>query len=256
MNKEAAGEIAALQHRLAGLQTEVERLEDVKAIKILQRAYGYYVDQASWDEVADLFTDDASVELAKGGVYQGKDRIREFFYKLGNDKTGLTEGQLNEHIQLQPVVHVSADGMTAKARWRALILAGQYGERAVWGEGPYENEYRKEDGIWKISKLHWYQTFIVPYAGGWGANTDVTGGDALGASAATTTGVAGARRQSRRGVTPGSRRGPESPIRLHFLAAPLQCADARNLEFAGAFYTPARENGVSPGRARKVSRRH
>jgi ketosteroid isomerase-like protein len=176
MNKEAAGEIAALQHRLAGLQTEVERLEDVKAIKILQRAYGYYVDQAAWDEVADLFTDDASVELAKGGVYQGKDRIREFFYKLGNDKTGLTEGQLNEHIQLQPVVHVSADGMTAKARWRALILAGQYGERAVWGEGPYENEYRKEDGIWKISKLHWYQTFIVPYAGGWGANTDVTGG--------------------------------------------------------------------------------
>lgn len=176
INKEAAGKIAALQHRLAAQQTEVERLEDIKAIKILQRAYGYYVDQALWDEVADLFTDDASAEFAKGGVYQGKDRIRTFLYKLGNDKTGLTDGQLNEHIQLQPVVHISEDGMTAKARWRALILAGQYGERAVWGEGPYENEYRKENGIWKISKLHWYQTFIVPYEGGWGASTDVTGG--------------------------------------------------------------------------------
>lgn len=175
-NKKAAGEINALKHRLDELQAETERLEDIKAIKILQRAYGYYVDQALWDEVADLFTDDASAEFAKGGVYQGKERIRAFLYKLGNDKTGLIEGQLNEHIQLQPVVDLSTDGKTAKARWRALIMAGQYGERAVWGEGPYENEYRKENGIWKISKLHWYQTFIVPYEGGWGANTDVTGG--------------------------------------------------------------------------------
>jgi hypothetical protein len=176
VNNEAAGEITALQHRLALLQVEVERLEDIKAIKILQRAYGYYVDQALWDEVADLFADDASAEFAKGGVYQGKERIREFLYKLGGGATGLHDGQLNEHIQLQPVVHLSTDGMTAQARWRALILAGQYGERAVWGEGPYENEYRKENGIWKISKLHWYQTFIVPYEGGWGANPDVTRG--------------------------------------------------------------------------------
>lgn len=176
INKEAAVEIDALQHRLGELQAETERLEDVKAIKILQRAYGYYVDQALWDEVADLFTDDASAEFAKGGVYQGKERIRKFLYTLGNDSLGLVDGQLNEHIQLQPVVQLSADGKTAKARWRALIMAGQYKERAVWGEGPYENEYRKENGIWKISKLHWYQTFIVPYEGGWGANTDATHG--------------------------------------------------------------------------------
>ena len=77
---------------------------------------------------------------------------------------------------LQPVVHVAGDGRTAKARWRALIMSGQLGKSAFWGEGVYENEYVKQNGIWKISKLHWFQTFMVPYKGGWAKNTDSTGG--------------------------------------------------------------------------------
>jgi hypothetical protein len=34
----------------------------------------------------------------------------------------------------------------------------------------------KDNGVWKISKLRWYQTIMVPYEGGWGLNEDVTKG--------------------------------------------------------------------------------
>ncbi|MDT8398346.1 MAG: nuclear transport factor 2 family protein [Pseudomonadales bacterium] len=169
-------QLVALQTRLADLQRRAERIRDANAIKRLQRAYGYYLDEALWDEVVDLFADDASLEIGLDGVYRGKDRIRAYFYQLGGGHQGLMPGQLNEHMQLMPVVTLAADGMSARGRWRDLILAGQYGESATWGEGPFENEYVKEDGIWKISKLHWYQTIVVPYKGGWAANEDVNKG--------------------------------------------------------------------------------
>ena len=167
---------AELEARLASLRERVERIKDSNDIKRLQRAYGYYLDEALWDEMVDLFTDDATVEYGRDGVYLGKPRIREYFNALGGGRNGLSEGQLNEHYQLMPVITLSEDGQTAKGRWRALILNGEYGSAGTWGEGPYENEYVKDNGVWKISKVRWYQTIMVPYEGGWGLNEDINKG--------------------------------------------------------------------------------
>lgn len=169
-------QLAVLQQQIAQLDAQADLIQDANDVKRLQRAYGYYVDKALWDQAADLFAADGSIEIGRNGVYSGQDHIRKFLYALGGGQSGLRAGQLNEHMQLQPVVNVAPDGLTAKARWRTLIMAGEFGKSAYWGEGPYENEYVKQDGVWKIKKLHWYQTFLVPYAGGWARNKDVNGG--------------------------------------------------------------------------------
>jgi hypothetical protein len=176
VSAEKLQQLAALQEQIAQLDTQAERIEDANDLKRLQRAYGYYVDKALWDEVADLFAADGSIEVGLNGVYSGQDNIRKFFYAVGGGQSGLKQGHINEHVMVQPVVDVAADGLTAKARWRTLLLAGEFGKSAYWGEGPYENEYVKQDGVWKIRKLHWYQTFMVPYAGGWARNKDANGG--------------------------------------------------------------------------------
>jgi hypothetical protein len=158
---------AGVQAQIARLAAEVDRLEGARAVRKLQRAYGYYIDRGLWDEAADLFAGDGTLEIGMDGVYVGKARIREYLQRAGGGKPGLAYGQLNEHMQLQPKVDVSADGLTARARWRDLAMLGHYGKDAAWGDGIYENSYVKEGGVWKIKALHLYVNFVAPYAEGW-----------------------------------------------------------------------------------------
>ena len=171
-----AEQIAELRVQLDVLQARKQRIVDSNAIKRLQRAYGYYMEEALWDEVVQLFAENATLEFGRDGVYAGKERIREYFYALNAGQQGLSEGQLWEHLELMPVLTLGVDGNTAKARWNTIMMLGTLGEEAQWGEGPYENEYVKEDGVWKISKLRWFQTIVVPYEGGWAKSEDVNHG--------------------------------------------------------------------------------
>jgi ketosteroid isomerase-like protein len=152
---------------IAQLEQQATQLADIAAIKRLQRAYGYYLDRSDWDNIVDLLTDDATMEYGPAGVFVGKAHARALLYAIGYGKSGLRPQQLREHVQLQPVISLAPDGQSAKGRWRALVLLGQFHEYARWQTGPYECEYRKEHGIWKISKLHWVETFTVPEQGGW-----------------------------------------------------------------------------------------
>ena len=172
-----AARIAALKAKIARLSHEVDLIEDTNEIQNLQMAYGYYLDRGYWDEAADLFAADATVEMGDDGVYVGQDRIRKLIklYGGGNPGPGLPYGQYYHHMQLQPVVDVAPDGMTAKGRWREFSLLGQYHEYAKWAAGIFENDYVKEDGVWKIKKMHYYQTFLANYDGGWAKLEPVEG---------------------------------------------------------------------------------
>ena len=168
-------EADAMAERVALLEARVLRLQDINAIKRLQRAYGYYLDEGQWDDVADLFATQATLEIGKDGIYKGRDRIRAYFKAIGDGKNGLAAGRLNEHLQVMPVITLTADGRQALGTWRDIQLTGQLGKEAFWGEGPTEVAYVKEGGVWKIASLHWFQTLHVPYDGGWAKNGDTNG---------------------------------------------------------------------------------
>ena len=165
----AASAVPRVYTEFDRLSQEAERLRDASAVKKLQRAYGYYLDKGYWRDAADLFADDATFEYGVDGIYVGKARILEYLVRQGggNIGPGLPYGQYNRHMQLQPVVHVAADGRTARARWRELGMTGQYKAHAEWSDGIYENDYINQGGVWKIAALHFYPNFVAPYEGGW-----------------------------------------------------------------------------------------
>ena len=165
----AAAPVDALAVRITALGARAQRIADFNAVAKLQRAYGYYLNKGYWDEAADLFAEDATMEVGVDGVYVGKKHIRARLVAEGGGEPGpgLPYGQLNTRLQLQPVIHVSPDGRTALARWREIALLGQYHQRAEWGTGVYENAYVKRNGVWMIAELHYFPNFRAPYAGGW-----------------------------------------------------------------------------------------
>lgn len=162
---DGSARLTVLEDKLAALEHEIQLLEDTKAIKRLQRAYGYYADKKLSREIGALFAANATAEIGGLGVFVGRERVGELYDFLLGGK--LEHGELFNHMILQGVVNVAPDGNTAKGRWRALIQLGEHGASALWSEGPYENEYVKENGVWKFSKVHWYATLTAPYDPGW-----------------------------------------------------------------------------------------
>ena len=154
------------------LEARLQRLEDIEAIKVLQRSYGYFLDKALWADMADLFAPDGEIEIGGRGVYRGHARIHQFLRDVkGKGSDGLADGQLMNHMQLQGVVTVEEGADRAHGRWRAWIQSGQFGERGEYAEGVYENEYVRDGGVWKIARLTWFATYYTPADKGVGKET-------------------------------------------------------------------------------------
>jgi len=174
--------LQSLLARVQVLEAKVQTAEDIESINKLTRMYGYYLDKALWDEMLPLFTEDCSVEISALGVYLGKKQAEVLFKELlgkgpaMSDENGLVYGRLYNHLIVQGIVHVEADGLHANARWRCFMQSAEFGVKATWGEGPYEMRYRKEAGIWRISHLHFYRTFHTPFEEGWAKAKSPAGG--------------------------------------------------------------------------------
>jgi hypothetical protein len=126
-----------------------------------------------WDDVGDLFAEGGSFELDQSGVYVGRARIvlaLEEFY----GKSPLRTGELFDHLNLSTVVTIAADGRSASARTQQLSMLGLNGEFARWEVGTYENEFVRQDGIWKIKAVHYYPRMQTDYDKGWAKDVKPT----------------------------------------------------------------------------------
>ncbi len=160
------------------MEKRLQRVEDILEIDKLEKIYGYYLDYGQNEKVLDMFSDNAeSIEISDRGVFKGKEGIRKFFLKYisshGQETADLKElphGRMVIHQQHQGVINVAEDGKTAKGRWYLIMIQAWPvdGEpRSVLGHGVYENEFVKENGKWKFSKMFMSLDFRSPIEGGW-----------------------------------------------------------------------------------------
>jgi hypothetical protein len=151
--------------RLAALDKRISAMNDEDAVRNLQNAYGYYVDRKMWDDVTDLFAEDAVLEIANAGIYAGVKGIRRALERDG--PPGLRHGQLHNHLQLDITVSVDPGG-EACARGLELAMTGEADRNEAFMEvSVFENRYVRQDGIWRIREMRTFPIRKTDYHLGW-----------------------------------------------------------------------------------------
>jgi len=155
------------------LEARVRRLEDIEAIRKLQYAYCFYIQHWQEEELIGLFSKSACIDMGKGGLYQGEAGLKLFFGFSNHYNTTLKKAPPEYLHQLMPlcgIIDVEVDGKTAKGRWYGFgvyAIPTKEQPKALFGTGIWENEFVKEDGVWKFKKLFYSLTFSTPYEEGW-----------------------------------------------------------------------------------------
>jgi hypothetical protein len=157
-----------LEEKVISLEEKIRTLEAIEQIKIVQRAYGYYMDNLMYNDAADLFSDDCYAQFGTTAL-TGRENLKKSFNTFTTDRFEGTK-KLFLKFQLMGVVHVEKGCRTAKGRWNMLCLKTDYVAdelESIISHGVYECEYRKEDGIWKISNLVFNSSFQTTLKDGW-----------------------------------------------------------------------------------------
>jgi len=168
-------DVADLKRQLAETRHELGILQDVQAVRTLQFKYGYFMDKCMFPAIVDLFAEDAELHFM-GGLYRGKAGARRL-YGGATGMNGPVDGLLFEHLIVQDIVDISPDRKTAKGRFRTFMQGGVHETNktappnlppAFWEGGIYENEYVREDGVWKFKVFNYRVVWQADYDKGWG----------------------------------------------------------------------------------------
>lgn len=158
-------EVKDLGRELAETRDRLALLEDRNEIERLQYAYGYFVDNRMFREMADLFCDEGCwIEIGQRGRYYGKERIHNFLLDvLGDGRWGLLKDEVINHVQQQPIITIADDRQHAWSRARAQVQGNSPPDTPhfLLADGIYENEYVREDGRWKILGITVTMTFYA-----------------------------------------------------------------------------------------------
>src|SRR6188768_1800381 len=166
--------LAVPAHADQGLDTfarDVARTEGVRAVLNLQHSYAQYAQYGLWNEVGALFAPSATFTfdglVMPAQTAKGPAAIAAFLRaRYGGGQDGLRAEGLSTMFIDNPLVNLSPDAGSAKARWNALIFHGHEGKAQIEG-GIFENDYVLDGGVWKIAAARYFPQFDGPYEKGW-----------------------------------------------------------------------------------------
>jgi uncharacterized protein (TIGR02246 family) len=133
---------------------------DSEGVRYTLAQYSQFVDDRSFDDLADLFTDDAKWTVL-GTTYSGRPAIRTYMSTWQPGK------QLTKHLTLNSVIDTEESSARATSDYIVVYQTDQGG--VVKRAGRYLDELRKDDDRWRFaSRTHagasWALDWTPPHA--------------------------------------------------------------------------------------------
>ena len=119
-------------------------LEAIEEIKRLKARYFRLMDTKQWDAWGEVFTRDGVLETNEGGPsrLEGRDAIVRTVSEILKDSVTVHHGHM-------PEIELTSD-TTARGIW-AMFDWVDMPQLVLRGFGHYEEQYRVEDGCWRIA---------------------------------------------------------------------------------------------------------
>ena len=133
-------------------------LVELERIQRLKYRYLRCVDLKLWDEIADVFTPDATADYGTPSAgrplnLRSRDEIVAFL------RDSLGPGIITLHSAGQPEIDVDGDAATGTWRFEDTVIATEY-RVVITGAAFYEDRYvRGDDRMWRIAHTGYTRIF-------------------------------------------------------------------------------------------------
>lgn len=157
-----------LEERVRRLEAQMQETRDREAIRDLRYRYHEYVNEGKFKEIPSLFTADGVLDFAHLGKANGHAEISKFFGALNEAPSPANKNRpritwVKQFIH-NHTIHLHGDTGDGFAYLEAKPI---YNGEAFLVAARYDDEYVRQNGVWKFKKMGLVPYFMVPLKEGW-----------------------------------------------------------------------------------------
>ena len=144
--------------------SELRELLEKEKIRKLKQLYSHLMDSGQIDALADLFTADAVCEFGpEYGNWEGQDTIRANYHGVFDPQEPFSA---MHHITNHYIDLTGPETASGRSYLIDVVTTTEPDQQPIVWFGLYDEEYRKVNGQWKISRCSlqflWPQKMVMP----------------------------------------------------------------------------------------------
>lgn len=137
-----------LEERVIALEKEIQKINDIEAIKALKGKYFRCLDSKLWDELESTLSPNIVTSYSNGKlVFKGPKEVTNYFKQV------MPVEEISMHMGHTPEITVESENI-ATGRWyledKLIFTDGKYKGIEINGGAFYTDKYEKIDGKWYI----------------------------------------------------------------------------------------------------------